>query len=219
MAPSSKKKTGPTAIKAAIFTHRSTCVPDMLWRKLYVRAEGLPVSQKLEDWGAEDIRSTPVISLLVTARESTGIITSSKLVIRGPVFVAGETNPIKASDIWQGVSEEITLRFTIPGESLNFSNKEARNFSMWASLDSLTDLKFFKGNDRMTSVQVAAEEGIQEGASFRVAAHTHSATHMAVTLLVAPRELGAIRTKARDWNVAEESNHFPAINISSHWTR
>ena len=213
---------GQTKVKTlthAIFKGRTNPVPATIWPQLMVRSEGQEVTNLLEEWGATDIQAHPVISLLISARETTGRITSSKTVIRGPIFTASEENPIKANAIWPGLDEDLTLRFSISGETLNFSNREARNLSVWQALDSLTSFKVYKGDDLVSRDDYKDIDGLREGVSFRVATYTHSIKHMATSLLIAPKPLNMIRTKARDWNIPHESNQFPAIDITSHWTR
>ena len=38
-------------------------------------------------------------------------------------------------------------------------------------------------------------------------------------LLIAPKSAAMIKTKAQAWNISSESNLFPAIDITGHWTR
>ena len=204
-------------LQAPVFKARTTAIPQKFWQTLMVRSEGAAVTTMLEDWGAPDIASKPTVTLLVSARESTGRITSSKIVARGPLFVAGRDNPIKANKIWPELDDDITLTFSIPGETLNFSNREARNFSLWTELSSLTTLKVCKEDGQLSPDE--ARDIMGEGACFRVSILTYSVTHMEAVLLVIPRSLTTIRSKASDWEVMEESNVFPAINITSHWTR
>ena len=57
------------------------------------------------------------------------------------------------------------------------------------------------------------------GACFRVSLLTYSVTHMEAVLLIAPVPLTDIRDKANTWDVAEESNVFPGIDVTNHWTQ
>ena len=205
------------SLQAPVFKTRTTAIPQKFWQSLMVRSEGPAVTSMLEDWGAPNIASKPAVTLLVSARETTGRITSSKIVVRGPLFVAGRDNPIKANKIWPNLDNDITLRFSIPGENLNFSNREARNFSFWAELPSLTTLKVYKGDAQLSPDE--AQDIMGEGACFRVSILTHSVTHVEAVLLIIPRSLATIRDKASDWDVVEESNVLPAIDMTSHWTR
>ena len=204
-------------LQAPVFKARKTPIPQKFWKSLLVRSEGAAVTSILEEWGAPDIAARPAITLLVSSRETTGRITSSKLVMRGPLFVAGRSNPLKANMIWPDLEEDISLRFSIPGEGLNFSNREARNFHLWTDLTSLPNLKVYKGDTQLSPEEARTTLG--EGAGFRVAIQTYSVTHMEAVLLVVPNSVDAIRDKASYWDVAEESNVFPAIDITSHWTR
>ena len=194
-------------------------VPASLWQRLVVRSEGTEVSELLENWGAADIKAEAVVSLLVSARENTGRITSSRLVVRGPLFSATEEDPIKANRIWPALDEDITLRFVVRGEALNFSNREARNQSVWGGLDTLPSFKAYRGNDLLSQDDIKTIPGLKDGASYRVAIQTHSVTHMAASLLVVPKPYAAVKAKARAWNVATESNQIPAIDLTDHWTR
>ena len=205
------------SLTAPVFEARSAPVPQRFWKTLMVRSEGAAVSSMLEEWGAPDLASTPAATLLVSARETTGRITSSKLVTRGPVFVAGRDNPFKANRIWSDLGDDVTIRFTIPGEALNFSNREARNFSLWAELTSLPSFKIFKAGNQLSPEESQAIMG--RGACFRVSLLTYSVTHMEAVLLIAPVPLTDIRDKANTWDVAEESNVFPGIDVTNHWTR
>ena len=120
-----------------IFKERSNPVPACFWPKLMVRSEGVEVTNLLEDWGAPDTGAQPAISFLISATESTGRIKSSKLVTRGPLLVSGEDNPIKANVIRPGLDDDLTIGFSVLGDTLNFSNREASNISVWAGLDTL----------------------------------------------------------------------------------
>ena len=76
---------------------------------------------------------------------TTGRITGSRFVLRGPVFHAGQENPLKATEIWPEVDDDNTIRFTLNGTALNLNNRDARNTSLWLNLRSLTSTKMFKG--------------------------------------------------------------------------
>ena len=206
-------------LSAAIFKARTRPVPSKLWPTLMVRAEGAPVNTLLESWGAADLGAEPAVTLMITARESTGRTLSSRILMRGPIFKATADSPIKANTIWPGVEDNLTVRFTVTGDMLNFSSREARNISMWASLDTLPSFRVYKEDDLLSREEIQGIEGLKDGASYRVVVHTHSVTHMAASLLVVPKSLTSIRAKARDWNVLAESNLFPAIDLTSHLTR
>ena len=47
--------------------------------------------------GDANLGAEPAVTLMITARESTGRTLSSKLVVRGPIFMAMADNPIKAN--------------------------------------------------------------------------------------------------------------------------
>ena len=204
-------------LAAPVFRTRSAPVPQRFWKTLMVRSEGAAVSSMLEEWGAPDLATTPAATLLVAARETTGRITSSKLVTRGPVFTAGRDNPFKANKIWPDLGDDITLRFTVSGDVLNFANREARNFSLWAELTSLPSLKVYKAGNQLSPEESQAITS--RGACFRVSLLTYSVTHMEAVLLIAPVPLTDIRDKANTWDVAVESNIFPGIDVTDHWTR
>ena len=211
------------SLQAPIFKARTTAIPAKFWKALLVRSEGSEITNLLEEWGAPDISAIPATSLLVTARETTGRIVNSKLVIRGPCFTATVSNPVKANTIWPGADPAITLRFSIQGEALNFANKDARNCSLWASLDSLTSFRVYKAGDEGDVAQSPSDiknlEGVKDGACFRVVLHPYSVSQMEATLQVIPTSLKGIREKADTWEVSAESNTLPALNLTSHWTR
>ena len=211
------------SLQAPIFKTRTTAIPAKFWKTLLVRSEGSEVTNLLEEWGAPDIGATPATSLLVTARETTGRIVSSKMVIRGPCFAATVANPIKANTIWPEADPAITLRFSIQGEAINFTNVEARNFSLWTSLDSLTTYRVYKAGDEGDVAQSPSDiknlAGVKDGACFRVVLHPYSVSQMEATLQVIPTSLKGIREKADSWEVTAESNTLPALNLTSHWTR
>ena len=203
----------------AIFKARSCPIPAKMWHSLLVRNEGTEVSQLMENWGAPDLQADPAITLMISARETTGRVTSSKLVIRGPTFVVRADDQFRANNIWPGLENDITLSFTISGEILNFSNREARNVSTWTGLDTLPSFKVYKDGTQLSREEFQTMEGLKDGACFRVAVQVHSTTHMAATLLVAPKTYTMVKTRAREWNIAPESNRIPGINITNHWTR
>ena len=180
-------------LQAPVFKARKTQIPQKFWKSLLVRSEGAAVTSILEEWGAPDIAARPAITLLVSSRETTGRITSSKLVMRGPLFVAGRSNPLKANMIWPNLEEDITRRFSIPGEGLNFSNREARNFHLWTDLTSLPNLKVYKGDTQLSPEEARTTLG--EGAGVRVAIQTYSVTYMEAVLLVVPNSVDAIRER------------------------
>ena len=202
-----------------IFKSRTRPVPATLWKSLMVRSDGTAVNDLLQDWGAPDIGKDPVVSLLVSSRETTGRITSTRLVVRGPLFVATEDEPFQANVIWPELDNTITLRFSITGETLNFSNRDARNVSVWAGLDTLPSFRAFKDDVMMSPEEVKATPGLKDGACFRVVTQTHSITHLSASLLVVPRPYAVVKAKAREWNVMTESNQIPAIDITDHWAR
>ena len=213
---------GQTKVKtlaSSIFKARSTPVPSSIWPTLMVRSEGAEVNELLQDWGAPDLGAEAAITLLISARERTGRLTGSKLVIRGPIYHATADNPIKANTIWPGVDEDYTVRFGINGDVLNFANGEARNVSLWAGLDTLQSFRVYKGDDLVARDDLKDIEGLKDGASYRVAVYTYSTTHMTAALLIVPKALNMIRAKAQAWNVSPESNLFPAVDITGHWTR
>ena len=87
---------------------------------------------------------------MIMARESTGQTLSSKLVVRGPIFMATAHNPVKANTIWPGAEDNLTVKFTIAGDMLNFSNREAKNFSIWASLNTLPSFRVYKEDNLLS---------------------------------------------------------------------
>ena len=207
------------SLQAPIFKSRTAAVPPKFWKALLVRSEGAEVNELLEEWGAPDLGALPATSLLISAKETTGRIVSSKLIVRGPVFVAAGANPVKADTIWPGADPEVTLRFSILGEGLSFANRDARNFSLWTSLDSLTSYRVYKGDESQTPDDIKEMVGVKDGACFRVVIHPYSVSQMEVSLQIIPTSLREIRDKADAWKVAAESNTLPALNLTNHWTR
>ena len=201
-----------------IFKSRTRSVPDSVLQQLTVRSDGTELTWKLEEWGAPDLNVNPVITILITTKESTARITDSRFVIRGPVFEANASRPLKANKIWAEVEPDITVRFTVPGSAVNMNNMDARNASLWEDLMELTDIRFFKAGTPMTLAEVDDIPALREGASYRVAVFPHSVTHMEAVLLVAPVSLTTIRSKAKAWKISPESLDFPAINLTSHCT-
>ena len=54
--------------------------------------EGVELTEKLEDWGAEP-KTSPVATILITCLERVGSIRGSRFVLRGPIFGAKATKP------------------------------------------------------------------------------------------------------------------------------
>ena len=202
---------------APIFKGRTRSIPRSIWQTLTVRTEGQELNSMLEDWGASDILSNPVITAVISARDTTGRITGSRFVLRGPVFVAGQDNPLPATEIWPEVEEDISVRFTLDGTALNLNNRDARNASIWLNLRTLASTKMFKGDRQLSSEEMDAIPAIKEGAAIRVSVSSYSTTHMIANLWAVPMSLKALRDKARDWKIMPESLDFPAINLTSHF--
>ena len=57
---------------APIFKGRTRSIPRSIWQTLTVRTEGQELNSMLEDWGASDILSNPVITAVISARDTTG---------------------------------------------------------------------------------------------------------------------------------------------------
>ena len=206
----------PKTIKDKVFTTRTKSIPPSLWAKLTTKTDGADLTAILEEWGA-DPKSSPVITILITVLEASSRIRASRYVARGPVFTATRDSPLKANTIWPGLDEDLTVTFTILGVNLNFTNREARNFSLWMNLRTLPNFKMFRGDTLLSPAEVDDLPGCKEGAQFRVAVSPLSATHMSARLLISPLSRDEIKAKARTWNVDPESHAFPVIDITYHW--
>ena len=84
-----------------------------------------------------DVPSSVLKALLVTVANSTGRITASRLVMRGPLFTVTEANAVPANQIWQEAREDVRISFLIDGSALNFSSDESPNISDWVELRAL----------------------------------------------------------------------------------
>ena len=206
----------PKTIKDKVFSTRTKAIPPSLWAKLTATTDGADLTAILEEWGAEP-NSSPVITILITVLEASSRIRASRYVARGPVFTATRDSPLKANTIWPGLDEDITVTFTILGVNLNFSNREARNFSLWMNIRTLPNFKMFRGDTLLSPAEVDDLPNCKEGAMFRVAVFPLSASHMTARLLIAPLSRDEIKGKAREWNIDPESHSFPVIDITHHW--
>ena len=209
-------------IKAAVFNTRTRPVPIAQWADLVALTDGQDLTNILERWGAEP-KTSPVITILVTVLEASKRIRGSRFIIRGPTFKVPTNHMINASTIWPALSaldwdqDILKVSFTVHGEALNFQNREARNFSLWADLRGLPNFRIFKGDTALSPEEADNYEAIKAGALFRVSVSPLTESHMAIRLFVVPIDNNTIKEVARTWNISSESAEFPAIEITNHW--
>ena len=201
---------------APIFKSRTRAVPLEKWHSLTVRTEGVELTEKLEDWGAEP-KTSPVATILITCLERVGSIRGSRFVLRGPIFGAKATKPLPLAKVFPD-QKDVTVSFSLEGSALNFSNPESRNASLWVDLRSQPTTKFHKEGEVMTSEQI---DTILPGGSLlvRVALFPLSTTHLEMVLQATTLSKEEMEKKAEEWNIAMESLDFPAIDLTSHWSR
>jgi len=201
------KKSGP------IFKGRTRSVPLETWKLLSVKTEGLELSNKLEEWGAE-VAARPAVTVLLTVRGTTGRIMGSRFVVRGSLFKASKASKslIPAKAIWPEAEGDISVGLEILGQSLNFVNAEAKNTSLWMDLVGMTGTKFYKGATAMSIQEVEAIPALKEGAVVRVALYP-----LSTTLQCLPLSLRAVEELAGKWGVSANDLTFPAINLTDYW--
>ena len=205
--PQSKAKT----IRGPALGTKTRAVPDSLWKKLSTATEGADLSTILERWGA-DTAVKPVITSLVTVLPASGRIKGSRLVTRGPLFKA---NKVPASVFWGDLQGEYVVSFTIQGDTLDFTNPGAKNFSHWQDLRDLHSFILWKGNEPVSPEEANSIDPIKNGALFRVMVVPWTSTHMAIRLFVAPTTADNMATVAEKWNMEPDSADFPAVDITS----
>ena len=64
----------------------------------------------------------------------------------------------------------------------------------------LPSFRVYKGAELVSRDDQKDIDGLKDGASYRVAVYTHSATHMSTALLIVPKSLNMIKTKAQAWS-------------------
>ena len=210
MPPKTKVMTDP------IFKTRSKPVPSTTWRQLTTRTSGADLSEVLSAWGADTNRA-PVMTILITALETTARIRGSRFVIRGTLFNAGNDNKLKANTIWPGLDEDLFVTFKLEGQALNFNNEDARNHSLWVNVAHLPSFRIWRGNEALAPAAVDEIPQCKEGAHLRVALLPSSLRGMSVHLLAVPLGPEALKNKAKDWKIPRESADFPSLDLTEHW--
>ena len=113
---------------------------------------------------------TPYAVPVITVTNTTGKITASRVVIRGPLFSATEANKIPAKQIWPEAREDLMVSLLLDGSVLNFSSNESPNISDWIDLRTLNGVKFTDvtaGRD-LSAEEADSEDGVKTGACVRV---------------------------------------------------
>ena len=75
-------------------------VPPSVLRLLTVKNGGEDISEKLRQWKAK-ISDSPYAATVITVTNTTGRITASRVVVRGPIFSASGANRV-SSFCWTG---------------------------------------------------------------------------------------------------------------------
>ena len=174
----------PSALKDSIFKSKGP-VPPSIVRMLVVSDGGKAITEKLEHWKSRTT-STPFAVPVITVTNTTGKITASRVVVRGPLFTASGTNTIPANQIWEDARESLAISFNLEGSALKFSSDVAPNLSDWVDLRTING---FKATDTieerdLTEEQLLLEPGIMDGACARVALQIHNVHWLAATFEV-----------------------------------
>ena len=120
----------------------------------------------------------PVVTTIVIILEASLRIKGSRFVLRGPAFKVEGSKPLKANTIWPGLDDYLTVQFSVQGEVLNFNNKDAKSFSIWANLRTLPSFKILKGDAVLSPEEADHIPAVKNGALIRVALFPRSTTHM-----------------------------------------
>ena len=107
-------------------------VPKGFVKSLVAANGGLAITEKLKERGVITT-ARPAVTPVLTC--GNGKVTASRLVARGPMFVATATNPVKAKAIWPEAGEELAITFSVGGTALNFGNPDTPNISDWMEDD------------------------------------------------------------------------------------
>ena len=158
-------------------------VPKGFVKSLVAANGGLAITEKLKERGVITT-ARPAVTPVLTC--GNGKVTASRLVARGPMFVATATNPVKAKAIWPEAGEELAITFSVGGTALNFGNPDTPNISDWMELRSLVGAKVVnsESGETLSLEQINEEDGLRNGACLRVVLHHLSVTHVAATLQV-----------------------------------
>ena len=141
----------------------------------------------------------------------------SRFVLRGLTFNVEGSKPLKANTIWLGLDDDLTVQFSIQGAVLNFNNRDARSFSIWANLKTLPSFKILRGDAVLSPEEANHIPVVRNRALFRVALFPRSTTHMMYHLLVCPLGSYTMKKKAKNWGIPMNSAKFPAVDLTYHW--
>ena len=184
--------------------------------ELTTRTSGADLSKVLSAWGVDTNRA-PVMTILITALETTARIRGSRFIIRGLLFTVGNDNKLKANTIWPRLEEDLFVTFKLEGQALNFNNEDARNHSLWVNVAHLPSFRIWQGNKALAPAAVDEMPQCKEGAHLRVALLPSSLRGMSVHLLAVPLGPKVLKNKAKDWKIPRESAEFPSLNLTKHW--
>ena len=90
-------------IVSPIFSAKGKLSPAIM-RNLLVRGSGLQVDDSLRRWGW--VGASPVAASVVTVVADSGVVEGLRYETRG----VGPSISFKASELWQGASEDVSLR-------------------------------------------------------------------------------------------------------------
>ena len=162
-------------IKDAVFKKKGD-VPSSVLKALLVSNVGAAIAEKLAQFKSPTA-STPYVTPVITVANSTGRITDSRLVMRGPLFTATKANVVSANQIWHEAREDVRISFLID-ESLNISDwVELRALNGYRVTDSTA------GRD-IQDQELDEMDGLKEGACVRVVLQHKNAAWVSATLQV-----------------------------------
>ena len=171
-------------LKDNIFKNKGVVPPSIL-RLLMVRNGGADITDRLAHWKSKT-SDTPYAVPVITVTNTTGKITASRVVTRGPMFSAADTNRVPATHIWASAREDLEVSFLLDGSALTFNSDEAPNVSDWIDMRTIAG---FKVTDKTSGAELSQEEledeeGVQAGACARVALQIHNIHYLAATFQV-----------------------------------
>ena len=171
-------------LKDNIFKNKGAIPPSIL-RLLVINNGGAAITERLAHFKSKT-SDTPYAVPVITVTNTTGKITASRVVIRGPLFSATDAHKVPANQIWPGAREDLEVSFLLDGAALNFSSDEAPNISDWIDLRTING---YKVTDKAAGTELSleamdGEEGVGSGACVRVALQIHSAHYTAATFQV-----------------------------------
>ena len=174
----------PSALKDNIFKSKGP-VPPSIVRMLVVSDGGTAITEKLDHWKSRTT-NTPFAVPVITVTNTTGKITASRVVVRGPLFTASETSTIPANQIWEDARDTLAISFHLEGNALKFSSDVAPNLSDWVELRTISGFKVTDTVEKrdLTEDEILLEPGVMDGACARVALQVHNVHWLAATFEV-----------------------------------